>query len=587
MEMRKWMAAAAMSLTMAATCMAVGQTKPATVALPANTYVERENSMYQYYLPEDPADPKNNGGYYLWLPQDCKRVNGLFLAPKNMAEQPFLEFSETRALCRELGLGIVIMEPSPKSPFVVNAFPDVYPDKGKSGQKIFNYKGGAVEFLQKLLDRMAEQTGYAEIKYAPVIPMGHSWAGAFPSQVAYGIPDRVICTIPLKTHLESGAPFDKGARLNLNGVPALIVEEQAGPNMGKDANWNNWDFKMGQGSLARKRDGDPLGNPVSRVFVYGGGHCEMPKPLMSLMVKYVREACRRRLPDQPPAEGPVTLKKIDIKDGWLVDEHLEKPVANCSPTAKYGDFKGNRDAAIWYFSEALARECETYFRSNHEKKMPQILTFIDNSTGQPLKAGAKITITQLADDQTFTVKAVNASSTESKWYDGVKEFGKSTTPTVYSVIMGELEQVGADKFRAVIDRWGGGGCGRTIEADNFGDANCQPSMTTAMLNVLPVAGGIAQKLEFPKITDVAASAKTVPLMASTDSGLPIGYYVVYGPVVVEGDHLRITQIPPRAVYPIEVKVGAYQWGRYGDKPVRGAGPIMQTFMITKARQSGN
>ena len=25
----------------------------------------------------------------------------------------------------------------------------------------------------------------------------------------------------------------------------------------------------------------------------------------------------------------------------------------------------------------------------------------------------------------------------------------------------------------------------------------------------------------------------------------------------------------------------------GDKPVRGAGPIMQTFMITKLRQSGN
>ena len=585
MDVKQWMMAAAMSLAMAATCMAGEKTKAATAALPANTCVHRENSVYQYYIPEDPADTENNGGYYLWLPPDCRRVNGLFLAPKNMDEQPFLEFSETRTLCRELGLGIIVMMPSRKSPFVADAFPDSYPDKNKGGQKIFNYKGGAVEFLQKLLDRLAEQTGYAEIKYAPVIPMGHSWAGAFPSQAAYGIPDRVICTILLKTHVEAGVPFDKDARHNLNGVPALIVDEQAGPNMGNNANWNCWDFKRDQGSRARKRDGDPRGNPVSRVIVYGGGHCEMPKPLMSLMVKYVREACRRRLPDQSPADGPVTLKKIDIKDGWLVDEHLEKSVTDCAPTAIYEGYKGNRDAAIWYFNETLARECEIYFRGNYERKNPQILAFIDNSTRQPLKA-ARITIPELADDQTFTVKAINASTTDSKWYDGVKEFGTSTTPMVYSVIMGELEQVGAATFRAVMDRWGGGGCGRTIEADNFGDANCQPSMTSAMLTVQPVKDGSGQKLAFPKIGDVAAGTTIVPLGATTDAGLPVGYYVVYGPAVVEGNRLRITKIPPRAVYPIEVKVGAYQWGRYGDKPVCGAGPVMQTFMITNVCQSG-
>ena len=49
--------------------------------------------------------------------------------------------------------------------------------------------------------------------------------------------------------------------------------------------------------------------------------------------------------------------------------------------------------------------------------------------------------------------------------------------------------------------------------------------------------------------------------------------------------------PASAAFPansyIEVKVGAYQWGRYGDKPVRGTGPLMQSFMITKARQSGD
>ena len=35
-------------------------------------------------------------------------------------------------------------------------------------------------------------------------------------------------------------------------APALIVEEQAGPNMGKNANWNCWDFKLDRGSRARE-----------------------------------------------------------------------------------------------------------------------------------------------------------------------------------------------------------------------------------------------------------------------------------------------------------------------------------------------
>jgi hypothetical protein len=91
-----------------------------------------------------------------------------------------------------------------------------------------------------------------------------------------------------------------------------------------------------------------------------------------------------------------------------------------------------------------------------------------------------------------------------------------------------------------------------------------------------------QKLEFPPIENITAGTKTIKLKASTDSGLAIGYFVQYGPAVVEGDSLRITELPARCKFPIAVRVAAYQWGSYGPKPVRGTGPIFQNFSITQA-----
>ena len=187
----------------------------------------------------------------------------------------------------------------------------------------------------------------------------------------------------------------------------------------------------------------------------------------------------------------------------------------------------------------------------------------------------------LADDQTFTVRAEPAATTTDPWWNGAPPLGRSSTPTTYHVIMGQLEQVGPDRFRAVLDRFGGGGVGRTIEADNLGDAKTQPAMTCIVANMAPVAEGAAQKLTFPTLPDVKAGVINVPLQATTDSGLPIGYYVICGPAVVEGEHLRITDIPPRASFPIEVKVAAYQWGRTGAQPVRNAGPIVQSFKINR------
>lgn len=539
--------------------------------------------VYQYLVLDEPTDPKNSCRSFLWIPPDCPRINGLFLAPKNMCEQTFLEFSETRNLCRELGLAVMILMPAKTSPFVVDAFPDLYTDPKKSGQKIFNYRDGAIAHLQRILDLAAQQSGYPELAWAPMIFLSHSWAGSFASHAAYGMPDRTICTIPLKTHLEGGSPFDPeaSAAQRLKGVPALMVDEQPGPNLGKSSGWDSWDFRQSKARNARTNGDDTRGNPISRLVPLGSGHVEMPTSMMHLMVDYVRAACARRLPAVPPSSGPPTLQAVDLADGWLVDDRLDQPVAKTHPTAPWKAYTGNRQNAIWYFNERLARDMEAYFRSRFERPHPQAIAFIDPATGTPLVNPDvwRITIPRLADDGTFTVSASPLEACTSPWYMGCGPLAKSTAPMEFSVVMGEVEQVGPNQFRVVRDRFGPGGCGRTLQVVNAGDAKTQPATHSVMVNIAPVVGGAGQRLTFPKLPDITVATTSVPLQAVSDAGLPIAYYVVEGPAVVDGSTLRITQIPRRAALPMQVTVAAYQTGRYGEKPVQPAGPAERKFQI--------
>ena len=546
--------------------------------LPVNKYTDPENRMYQYFLPEDPAKPKE--GAYLWLPSGCKRVDGLILAPRNMDELPFLQHPETRRMCKELNLGILLLHMSMKSPFFAGANPDYKPD---NGFKILNYKAGGGEALQKIFDQMADLSGYAEIKNAPLISMGHSMALHWPAHVAYWNPGRSICAIPLKSGFGNAPNSDPGGGVSnrLNGAPGLIVRE-----LNNSADGGSWKDQMEEGVRARRRDGSPDGNPVSVLFMYGGGHCDMPEPMMKIMVQYIRKACARRLPTAP-ADGPVKLKEIDLKDGWLVDKRLYMPAAQCNPTASFADYKGDRAQAFWYFDEEMARTCEAYVRNSYENKKPQCINFIDNSTGQPAADIINTSLPTLADDQSFKVQAVFC--TDNPWptkaFNGAANLGNSGSPMKYSVLMGSVEQIGEDTFRVVPNREnpdiGSPYAKCFIQGANYGNQEYQPSYCMTIIH-LPGVHGARQKLEFPPIENIAAGTKTVKLKASTDSGLPIGYFVMYGPAVVEGDTLRITELPARCKFPITVRVAAYQWGSLGAKPFDPAGPIFQNFSITQA-----
>jgi hypothetical protein len=96
-----------------------------------------------------------------------------------------------------------------------------------------------------------------------------------------------------------------------------------------------------------------------------------------------------------------------------------------------------------------------------------------------------------------------------------------------------------------------------------------------------LTAGKPQALTFPKLEDQPAIVKSVELRATTDSGLPVDYYVVSGPAEVDGNGLRIVELPVKTRFPLRVTVVAYQWGRTVAPLYRSATPVEQTFSIVK------
>ena len=88
-------------------------------------------------------------------------------------------------------------------------------------------------------------------------------------------------------------------------------------------------------------------------------------------------------------------------------------------------------------------------------------------------------------------------------------------------------------------------------------------------------------ITFPPIGPLKVGGAPIPLKAVSDSGLPVEYYVAYGPAVVTDGALAIAALPVRAAFPIAVKVVAYQFGSGVEPLVKTAAPAVRTTRIEK------
>ncbi len=526
---------------------------------------ESRDGVWQFSVPVEGTEDSRA---YLWVPPAAPRLRALVVAQHNMEEIHILENPGFRRAMAGLGFGMV---------WVARPF-----------DHLFRFDRGAGAVFERFLADLAEVSGYEEINYAPVVPLGHSAAASWPYYFAAWKPGRTLAALsvsgqwPYFRH-EQWAPDIWGDR-TVDRVPCLET-------MGEYESADSWSA----GGL-RDREAHPL-TPLSMLANPGQGHFASSDAKAAYLALYLRKAAQYRLPAESPAGQSPRLIPIDpTKTGWLVDK-WRRDRAPTAPAAPVGAYTGNPKEAFWYFDEELARETERYHAAWRGLK-PQLVGYTQEGAlvGQSdSHAQVRLRFLPEADGITFrlgtafldTVPAVSGRLTGWTQLPVGAPLGHADGPVTIEKICGPFEQTAPETFVLRFDRealyaWKKGQVSLWFAAVQAGDAAYKPAVQQAEM-VVPThrKEGAAQTIAFPPIGTRSAAAGTIRLSATSSAGLPVGYTVLSGPAEVDGDGLRIVQLPARARFPLRVTVLAWQWGRPVAPKVQSAEPVEQTFLLTR------
>lgn len=506
--------------------------------------------------------PDGEARAYLWIPDDCARVRGVVVASHNMVEQGILEHPGMRSSLARLGFAEIWVVP--------------YLDA------TFDFNKGAGEHFQRVVDALAEVSGYEELSRAPVVPLGHSACATFPWNFAAWAPERTLALIsyhgdaPRTTLTGNGHErIDWGGR-SIAGVPALMVMGQY--EWREDRLTPAFDFMAAHPDC-----------PVAVLADVGRGHFDYANRTVAFLARFIEKAAAARL----PAGGSGKLTPISPKTGWRVDR-WRPDAPPVSLAARYADYAGDARLAFWCFDEEMARATEAIY-AEQRGKLPQLLSVSDGR--QPIEQGNGEPVAPRflpdADGLSFRLHtafldAVPGNSPKGALWTGLPvgtPLGHAVGggPITLSRIVGPFVQTGPDSFRVRYGRAEYTANRRNndlwLVAAHPGDQRYRGIVQQALVRVAPSAEGEPQRLEFPAIADQPAGTASLKLGASSSAGLPVEYYVLEGPAEVVGDTLRFTAIPPRAKFPIKVTVVAWQFGRFVEPRVRAAERVERSFHL--------
>lgn len=492
---------------------------------------------------------------YLWIPENCKQVRAVIIGQHNMTEETIFEHSEFRKNMGKLGIAEIWITPGIDQRW----------DVTKGTQQIF----------ETMMKNLSEISGYTELEFAPVIPIGHSAMATYPWNFAAWNPERTLAVLSIhgdspRTHLTGygRANLDWGTR-TIEGIPSLMV-------MGEDEWWE--DRLITSFDYRREYPNAPLAFLADA----GHGHFDISDELIDYLSLFLKKTVEYRLPEHSSLDAPIQLIPVEAKNGWLADRWRknEKPTAEA---ASYDKYKGDKNHVFWYFDKEMADATEKYY-ANERGKTEQYIGF--EQKGKLITFNPKSHVRMSpsfqpeADGVTFHLKAVYTDMLRNEYS---KEH--STHPIRMSRICGPVEVVNDTTFTVRFYRMGLDNPKRTGGICLMASVKQDHKYRSAVQQVeirIPYRNkeGISQRIIFPKLSDVKASVKKISLNGTADSGLPVYYYVKEGPAEIKGDKLVLTKIPPRAKFPVKVTVVAWQYGRSGEPKVQTAEAVEQSFYIT-------
>ncbi|WP_114782958.1 hypothetical protein [Botryobacter ruber] len=512
-------------------------------------------------------ETNDNPRAFLWIPPDCRQVRAVVVGQHNMLEEGILEHPVFRQELAKLGIAEVWVTPGIDF--------------------VFDFEKGAGEQFNGMLEALAKESGYQELAFTPVVPIGHSAAASYPWNFAAWSPDRTLAAIsikgdaPLSNLTGSGRPNPDWGSRTIAGVPGLMVIGEY-----------EWMPERMVPALAYRAKHPAA--PVSLLTDAGRGHFDISDELVQYLALFIRKAAHQRLPAQMPLSKPATLKPIDPQKGWLADRWRTDSLPQ-APAAPYAAYTGNTQEAFWYFDKELAEATETHYARVRGKK-PQLLGLVQHEMVLPQnKSHAQVSLQfiPLEDGISFRVGSTFLDTVPAghpnpaKWtkLPAGSPIGHASGPVSLSRITGPLVQTGPETFRIQFYRMGMNNPKRSNDiwllASHPGDKNYKSAVQQANLKFpLQNKDGAAQHITFPVIPNQQAKkTKSIELKATSDAGVPVQYYVREGPAVLEGNTLKFTKIPPRAKYPVKVTVVAWQYGRSMVPKLQSAEQVERTFYL--------
>lgn len=499
------------------------------------------DNVYQWHTeinsPRVPAEPGYQTKAFLWIPPQCDSVKAVLVCGHNAMEEGIIESFEFRRGLSELDMALVWVSP------------------GWEPSDLFYVPNGAQDGFGEAMEELAAKSGYGELRTVPVAYMSHSAQASSPYNFAAWNPDRALAVIsmhgdsPLSEVLCCGHVNPYWGSKNIDGIPALMCVGEY--------EWG--EFRIESAFPFMKRYPDAL---LSLLCDAGHSHSDCSEYEINYILAFLGKAMEYRIDE----DG--SLKKLDKRDGWLADRWYPEHRAPESPysihAAPYSVYAGDRDSCFWYFDEEMARLTEEYYLRERGKKPRKLAAWQDG------KRVEKIRFNPEDDGLTFHFQVRHEDPEH------------ADAPIRIRREYGPVRILNDSTFRITFHRTGFDG--RKTGWMMFDcSADSDSLYKRCILNLelrIPgrITDGRPQEIRFPELSDVyAGTDEEIRLNATSSSGLPVYFYVESGPAVVEGDRLILTDIPPRATFPVEVTVTAWQYGMAGRWQT--AAPVKRVFRI--------
>ena len=329
------------------------------------------------------SETDRNPDAFLWIPPKCEMVRAVMVGQHNMSEETLFEMDSFRQKLADMGVGMIWITPGLNQQWKVET--------------------GVQKAFETMMNDFADVSGYSELKYVPIIPIGHSAMATYPWNFAAWNPERTLAVISLhgdapRTNLcgYGRENLEWGRTRNIDGIPGLMIEGE----------YEWWEARVNPALAFRMKYPDSC---ISFLCDTGRGHFDVASQTADYIALFIRKALEWRYPQNQNIDSPVALKKVDVKEGWLAErwwgDKAKRPKA-----APYNKYKGDRHDAFWYFDKEMAMLTEKRYAETKGKKLQYVGVEQNGELVKPDNGIAKVKFMPENDGITFHLRAVSTDS---------------------------------------------------------------------------------------------------------------------------------------------------------------------------------